>query len=412
MDGRPASPQEQTQATYATTNENVASINEKTGEIHALSQGIANITVTFTPDGGDGSKMTPVTSDPVAVTVAPKPQTTGRVTCSMEQVDEDTASALFGNEISKNYHVMQINIQDEDADHRDLIVYGASLLASVTIEQETETKPKKWVPVTEKDFNDIFASGGGGTTWIDLAGSPTRDSLYLRLNQEQRQSLAVRNLPQAVASSPVTWSSDADAVATVTPDTGLVTARSPGYAAITARADGTTLATWLVFVPDPQDRRPHIFAWNPLSSQIILDSAFIRFDRSRQRDFHNILQAAGSFGSFLTTGHILGGIQPIQILDAYNGLVLPGLDKFFPSHGDAEQTNLHRDLMQNVEQVGYGTVMTKYLLFPSGFFRGLYPNAKTRIGTIYPYNATLSVAYVTQAGTISVQPKTAAPPSP
>jgi trimeric autotransporter adhesin len=242
--------------TWSSDNASIATVNETTGLVTAVSVGTASITATS--EGVNGSAT-------VTVTAAP-PAPVASITLSTPD------SSLI------QFDTVQVTAVLRDAANNVLtgrtITWSSSAPAIATVSSSGE------VAAVGIGTATITATSEGVSQTLDLTIAPApvatvNVSLALASIQEGATTQATAELRDArnnvLTGRTITWASDNAPVATVNATTGLVTAVSVGTASITGTSEGITgSATVTVTAPPPA----------PVASIVLStpDSSLIQFD--------------------------------------------------------------------------------------------------------------------------------------
>lgn len=106
------------------------------------------------------------------------------------------------------------------------------------------------------------------------------------------------------------------------------------------------------------------------------DTALLTFESRENRSFRNKflkgLQALTSLASFVTALTLPGAVSELPYgLDSFNSLLIPSYEKLFPDKREIRRNNIIKQFMLPLEEVAFGSQITKYLLFPKQPIRGL-----------------------------------------
>jgi hypothetical protein len=121
----------------------------------------------------------------------------------------------------------------------------------------------------------------------------------------------------------------------------------------------------------------------------------------RSRAFQT-LNGLGLAASALTSIAIPGGSNSLPLgLDKYSNVLVPGLGRLFPNLKDTERQNVVNMTMRQIEEIPWGSDISKIVFFPKREFSGVLPGHKVRISGIDPYHFYIKVAILEKQGTVS-----------
>jgi trimeric autotransporter adhesin len=242
--------------TWASDNASIATVNETTGLVTAVSVGTASITATS--EGITGSATVTVT--------APPPAPVASIVLSTPD------SSLI------QFDTVQVTAELRDAANNVLtgrtITWSSSAPAIATVSSSGE------VAAVGIGTATITATSEGVSQTLDLTIAPApvatvNVSLALASLQEGATTQATAELRDArnnvLTGRTITWASDNASIATVNATTGLVTAVSVGTASITATSEGVNGSATVTVTAAPPAPVASIVLSTP-------DSSLIQFD--------------------------------------------------------------------------------------------------------------------------------------
>jgi len=131
----------------------------------------------------------------------------------------------------------------------------------------------------------------------------------------------------------------------------------------------------------PDTATPHLFTYRPYVYELMLNSVDARYQQEPRYKLRRSLQAVGLAGSFLTGLRFWRG-SALPFFNAFNGILLGNYDTILPTLNESQRQNLVTQAMHPLEQVAFGSDITKVLFFPKSEFSGVLRGYRTRISTI------------------------------
>lgn len=128
---------------------------------------------------------------------------------------------------------------------------------------------------------------------------------------------------------------------------------------------------------------------------------------TRSRVFKG-LSLLGTAASFVTSVAVPGPTSDVPMaLDKFANLLVPGLEKVFPSARETQRQNLISMLMKSIEEVPFGTTVMKKVFFPKSALSGLRTAYLFRIAQVCTQDFEVKVGIVRNAETVSSTKKAA-----
>ncbi|MGQ0542794.1 MAG: hypothetical protein ACT4O9_13215 [Blastocatellia bacterium] len=116
--------------------------------------------------------------------------------------------------------------------------------------------------------------------------------------------------------------------------------------------------------------------------------------RNRTRVF-KYLELAGNLGAFASNIRFPSKGRDLDlVLDNYSNLLIPALEKLFPSKKETHRQNIVSVSMHELEEVPFGTDLTKVILIPKKAIAGILQDHKVRISQICPFTFQIEVAVI------------------
>ena len=142
--------------------------------------------------------------------------------------------------------------------------------------------------------------------------------------------------------------------------------------------------------------------YRPLTFEMTVNTAARRHSRSKRSRVFRVLQAIGSATSFVTAIAVPGPGSDLPLgLEKYRNLFLPSADRLFPSLQEEQRQNLVAQTMKPIEEISYGSDITRIIYIPKKRIQGLVKGHDVRISQICPFYFKIEVAEIQSAGTVT-----------
>lgn len=168
-------------------------------------------------------------------------------------------------------------------------------------------------------------------------------------------------------------------------------------------------------VDRPANRRPApvcqgFLTYRPYMFEMMVNTVDRRDERSPRGKTFRVLAAIGTAASFVTSVAVPGPGSDIPLaIEKYSNLLIPGIEKLWPTLRETHRQNLVSQSMKPIEEIPFGSDLSRVLFFPKKPFRGLLRNQQTRISQICPYFFEIEVAVITKQNKHTVQAGTEVP---
>ena len=235
---------------------------------------------------------------------------------------------------------------------------------------------------------------------------PDLISLNLRLLRELFPELQFRIQNTTVSQ----WKSSNPSVASVDKDSGLVTGRAPGSALITVVTSQGTYGITLIVGRRRFDELPpstflkdgkleylrHRFRYRPYSFEMMVNTVDERDRRTMRSATFRAIDAFTNFMTFLTfsSTSIRGNGDVDKILNGISNVLVPGFAKLYPDMKDTQRQNFVSMAMKPIEEIPFGSDVSRVLFFPKHSFRGMLPGHEVRISAIDTSYFNIQVAII------------------
>jgi hypothetical protein len=287
-------------------------------------------------------------------------------------VDELTAADLYGRRTADEFYVARIrfnnNLKDQ-AGHftgASILAFSDSLEVGVTLEQRrTREAHKEWLQKQRESRSDSAAPVKG---WDANYWAPVPESDLTHFVKKRKPEVVYQKttaFPRAPFLTPF------------------------GSTTIAARPIEDTL---------PENPRcTGVLTYRPHTFEMIVNSFDPRSDRSLRNRVFLALNTIGTLASFGTSiSPPTGGSVP-AVMDKYANLLIPGLAKLFPSLKETQRQNIVSQAMKPIEEVPFGSDLSRVIFFPRQPFGGMLAGREVRISEICPFQFTIQVAVLNKA---------------
>ena len=146
-----------------------------------------------------------------------------------------------------------------------------------------------------------------------------------------------------------------------------------------------------------------VFTYRPLTFEMAVNTVDPRDSRRfRSRVFAG-LNLAGTLASTGSAMNILKGNSVNLILDRYSNLLVPGLEKIFPSLKEVHRQNVVSMGMKPIEEIAFGTDLTRIIFIPKKAIYGVLKDHRVRISQICPFYFKVEVAVIRRGDKTEIQ---------
>ena len=139
--------------------------------------------------------------------------------------------------------------------------------------------------------------------------------------------------------------------------------------------------------------------YRPYSFETIAVTHDRRDERSLRSRLLTALNGAISFTSFVTAIAVPGPGSDLPLgLDKSNNLLLPSLERLFPSMKEVQRQNVLTMVMRQLEEIPFGGSIERKIFFPKGVLEGLWPDHRVRISAVSTFDACAQAAVIKKVG--------------
>lgn len=309
------------------------------------------VDLTATATTGPGS--VPVTQNAL-IRILPTVASFAKLRVRLNIMDDRTVADLFGEKTAKEFFVARVRLNNnlkktddgEDLRGESILAFSESIEVAVGMEKRAPQKQQWWMggkksadPWRPMTRNEVELMSSTGAAWLDLSSFSTR---------------AISKWQTSVVSS--------------SPDS-----------------------------PSPSCRG--VLTYRPYTFEMIVNSSDPRYERSRRAKTFRMLNGIGTLASFITSVAVPGPQSDIPLgIEKFSNLLIPGLQKLFPDIRDTQRQNIVSMTMQPIEEIPFGSDLSRVLFFPKGAFQGMLRGHETRISEICPHLFTIEVAVLDKSG--------------
>lgn len=276
-------------------------------------------------------------------------------------MDDTTAKDLYGGVAASEYYILMVRLFNDLRDDEtkrytgaSIIVYSGSVEVAVNLEKQYDEKSKS-----------IKKKSGNSSSTPNSKDSYVADGKWYELDP-------VADLHDAFADTSYTTKNPS-------PD-----------------------ETALPFGSDPVCE--DTITYRPLMFEMVVNTADRREGRSLRSKVFDTLELVGLGTSFSSAIRFPRPGRDLPIIsDRFTNLLVPGLEKLFPSLQEQHRQNIVSQVMKPLEEVPFGSDVTRVLFIPKRPLRGIMPDHKVRISQICPYYFKIKVAIVDKTGQSTVE---------
>jgi hypothetical protein len=153
--------------------------------------------------------------------------------------------------------------------------------------------------------------------------------------------------------------------------------------------------------PDDEPLCTGVVKYRPFSFEMMVNTVDRRDERGIRSKIFLLLNGLGTATSFFTAV-----LQPPKsnstplVLEKYSNLLLPAIDKLFPSLKEQQRQNIVSQAMKTIEEIPFGSDITRVLFIPKREIRGLLSGHDVRISEVCPFYFSIEVAIVKKGGVV------------
>lgn len=154
-------------------------------------------------------------------------------------------------------------------------------------------------------------------------------------------------------------------------------------------------------IPEPEPACVGVIKYRPLTFEMVVNTVDRRDGRSNRTRIFTLLDLIGTSTSFITSVAVPGNSSDLPLgLEKYRNLLLPGLDKLFPSLKEQQRQNIVSQSMKEIEEIPFGSDITRVIFIPRKPIRGWIRGHDARISEICPFYFSVEVAIIQKGRTV------------
>lgn len=143
--------------------------------------------------------------------------------------------------------------------------------------------------------------------------------------------------------------------------------------------------------------------YRPFTFEMIVNTVDRRDERTMRSRIFKILNFV-SFGLSTVTAVAVppkGSDLPLGI-EKFGNVAIPGLEELFPNLKEQHRQNIVAQTMKPIEEIPFGSDITRVIFIPKKSIRGLITGHKARISQLCPFYFKVKVAVVTKGGEVTL----------
>lgn len=142
--------------------------------------------------------------------------------------------------------------------------------------------------------------------------------------------------------------------------------------------------------------------YRPMTFEMAVNTVDRREERSLRSNVFKILDAVGSATSFVTAIAVPGPGSDLPLgLEKYRNLFMPAADRLFPSIKEQHRQNIVAQTMKPIEEIPYGSDITRVIFIPKKRIQGLILGHDVRIAAVCPFYFKIEVAEIQSTGSVT-----------
>lgn len=302
------------------------------------------------------------------------------LTIRLDLIDEQMGRDLFGKKTVDDFYVAKVrlynNLRNGSGENigDSILVYSESLEANISLQKRCDGTNKSpecqqnrdhWIPLTECDIS-VIRGLSQTVPFVTASGQPLPPPPAS---------------PQCLLNTPFP-------VPTPTP-------AAPPTVAPATNASASPTPTPAPTPPLPTVDPNFPGRYRPYTFEMVANTHDRRDERSLRSRSLLIANSLGSMVSFITSIAVPGPSSDLPLgLEKYQNLFIPSFEKLFPSLREAQRINLITQTMKPLEEVPYGSDITRIIFFPKKPLKGVLPGYVVRFTGISTYNLSAEVAII------------------
>jgi hypothetical protein len=142
--------------------------------------------------------------------------------------------------------------------------------------------------------------------------------------------------------------------------------------------------------------------YRPFTFEMMVNTVDRRDGRSGRSKLFRILDAVGAGTSFVTSIAVPGSSSDLPLgLEKFSNLLIPGIDKLYPNFKEQNRQNIVAQAMKEIEEIPFGSDITRVVFIPKKTIRGLIRGHDARISEVCPFYFKIEVAIISKRSTVT-----------
>jgi|GEM_PF-3592882 len=292
-----------------------------------------------------------------------------KLIANIDMMDDRTAADMYGERTADEFHVAKVtllNNLENDPQHQfvgaSVLVFSNAMAVGVGMERKSikekgsEKSDGGWTPVKRGDMHDLFGlpvgSGEGNSDDVLVACDDNWEPPLVRKTEDELKALS--------------------------------SADQQHYKEMMEQSDRSA-----------ERKRRRQLHYRPYPYDTMVKSFDKRDERSTRARTFRYLNLAGSLSTFISSvGGFGAGNDLANVTEKFSNLLIPAIARAWPSVREEQRQNIVSDTMHPIEEIPYGSSITKYIFIPRYPFHGFGGDTLYRIVSICPYDFQISVAVV------------------
>jgi hypothetical protein len=143
--------------------------------------------------------------------------------------------------------------------------------------------------------------------------------------------------------------------------------------------------------------------YRPFTFEMMVNTVDRRAERSVRSRIFKVLNSLALGGSVFTSIAVPANGSDLTLgLEKFGNTLIPGMEKLFPSMKEQYRQNIVSQTMKPIEEIPFGSDVTRVLFIPKRPIRGLITANKVRISQICPFYFKIKVAVISKSGEVKL----------
>lgn len=339
----------------------------------------------------------------------------------IDMLDRRTAKDLFGGQAANDYHISKIrilndmNVNEGGGPASSILFFSDSLEVQVSLEKQAIKKPKKTAAKPDNDDND--------DGWVSLSYDEIRhlnnweaceSQSTLERERTETQLRGMRACRLNLTAEQLKCDSDYPTGIERQKCRNVIEKEYLKCQEFVKRTvedgpcgDRVDCQNRRRFCEECSDSKPDTeiearngqwIPFRPFVYQVVANTHDRRDERSVRSRIFMGASILGVGTSFVTSIAVPGAGSDLPLgLDKYQNLLVPAMERLFPSMREVQRQNILSEVLPPLVEVPYGSDVSKYVFFPKTSIYGILPGYRVRITSISSYRMTSKVGMVQKA---------------